>query len=212
MAKWLKFDKIKHDELVKVGLLHDIGKLKVPPEILNKPARLTKEEFAEIKKHPYHSFDMMVKSGYKEKNVLLGILQHHEKLNGTGYPCAISSVEITEFARITSIADIYDAMVARRVYKEAHSPFEILENFSKEGYSQLDINYVKLFIDCMAEELRGKTVVLSDGSIAVVKMVNVRNLMYPMVEVGGEIITTSPELHCVSMFNTNVSEAEVQNV
>ena len=208
MGKWLKYDKARQDELVKIGLLHDIGKLKVPAEILNKPAGLTKEEFQEIKKHSYYSFEILVNSGFKNKAVLLGIIQHHEKLNGTGYPYGISSEKITDYARITSISDIYDAMVAKRVYKDAHSPFAILENFSKEGYSELDINYVKIFIDCMIEELKGKLVNLSDGSVAKVVMINERRLMYPMVEVNGKIIATSPELHCVSMFNRDLSAEE----
>jgi len=210
MAKWLKYDKERHNQLVKVGLLHDIGKLKISGEILNKPARLTHEEFEEIKKHSHYSFEILVDSGIKEKNVLLGILQHHEKLNGTGYPQGIGADKITEYARITSISDIYDAMVAKRVYKDAQSPFAILENFSKEGYSELDINFVKIFIHCMVEELKGKHILLSDDSVATVVMVNERNLRFPMVEVDGRIITTSPELYCVSMYNHSASAEEVK--
>jgi HD-GYP domain-containing protein (c-di-GMP phosphodiesterase class II) len=209
MAKWLKYDKAKHADLIKIGLLHDIGKLVIPPEILNKPARLTPEEFNKIKQHSTYSFELLVNSGIKEKAILLGVMQHHEKLNGTGYPHGITTKDITDYARITAISDIYDAMVAKRVYKEAHSPFEILESFSKEGYSELDINYVKKFIDCMIDELKGKLVVLSDDSVAKVMMVNERNLIYPMVEVDGNVITTSPELHVVSMFNRDLSAEHV---
>lgn len=212
MARWLKYDKKHHDELVKAGLLHDIGKLVIPQSIINKPGRLTPEEFDVIKKHSLFSFEMLVNSGITDKAILLGIVQHHEKLNGSGYPHGIDAKEISDYARITAISDIYDAMIAKRVYKDAHSPFDILANFSKEGYSVLDINYVKIFIDCMIEELKGKQIVLSDGRIATVLMVNERNLMYPMVDVDGEVITTSPELHCVSIFNHNVSSEEVEKI
>jgi len=212
MAKWLKYDKTRHDELVKTGLLHDIGKLLIPGAVLNKPGKLSDEEFMVIKKHSTFSFEMLVSSGIKEKALLLGVLQHHEKLNGTGYPHGIVAKDISEFARITAISDIYDAMVAKRVYKNAQSPFVILENFAEEGYSMLDIRLVKLFIDNMIGELKGKYVVLSDGSIAKVVMINERNLIYPMVEVNGEIITTTPELCCVSMYNANVSAEEVEKI
>lgn len=212
MGKWLKYDKARQDDLVKIGLLHDIGKLRIPPEILNKPGRLTKEEFEEIKTHPYYSFEILVKSGNVNKEILQGVIQHHEKLNGTGYPYGIGVEKITEYAKITSISDIYDAMVAKRVYKDAHSPFEILENFAKEGYSELDIKYVKLFINCMIEELKGKLVVLSDGSVAKVLIVKAMDLKYPIVEVDGNVINTSPDLYCVSMFNSNVSAEEVKKL
>jgi putative nucleotidyltransferase with HDIG domain len=210
MASWLGFAKQQHDELIKVGLLHDIGKLLIPEEIINKPAKLTNEEFQKIKMHSTYSFEMLVNSGIKEKEVLLGVVQHHEKLNGTGYPYGIHADEITQYARITSISDIYDAMIAKRVYKDAHSPFIILANFAEEGYSMLDISLVKKFIECMINELQGKYMVLSDGSVAKVIMVNERKLIYPIVEVDGNIINTTPELHVVSIYNANFSADEVE--
>jgi len=212
MARWLKYDKAGHAELVKTGLLHDIGKLFISPDILNKPGRLTPEEFAQVKKHSTLSFEMLVNSGIREKALLLGVMQHHEKLNGSGYPHGLASDEICEYARITSISDIYDAMVAKRVYKEAQSPFVILANFAEEGYSMLDINLVKLFIDNMINELKGKYVLLSDDTVGKVVMINERNLIYPMVEVDGEIIQTTPELYCVSMYNANISLEEVEEM
>ncbi|MDR0197036.1 MAG: HD domain-containing protein, partial [Oscillospiraceae bacterium] len=191
----------RRDELVRIGLLHDIGKLRIPPEIINKPSKLTPDEFKEIQKHPLHTLDILVKSGIKNRTLLTGTVQHHEKVNGTGYPCGLPSDEIIEFAKITAISDIYDAMVTRRVYKEPHSPFVILEAFSHEGYSELDIYYVKMFIDCMTEELKGKQILLSDGSVAKVVLVNPRNLLYPIVEVNGNILATSKSIYCERMYN-----------
>jgi HD-GYP domain-containing protein (c-di-GMP phosphodiesterase class II) len=213
MAKWLRYDKKRHDELVKTGLLHDIGKLLIPPEVLNKPARLTPDEFAMIKKHSVFSFEMLVNSGIREKALLLGVLQHHEKLNGSGYPYGLAAKDITDFARITSISDIYDAMIAKRAYKDAQSPFVILENFAEEGYSMLDIKLVKLFIDCMIGELKGKFMVLSDGSVAKVVMVNERHLRFPMMELeDGTVISTSPELFCKKLYNADHTAEEVEEI
>jgi putative nucleotidyltransferase with HDIG domain len=213
MAKWLRYDKKRYDDLIKTGLLHDIGKLLIPGDVLNKPSRLTPEEFNTIKKHSVFSFEMLVNSGIREKALLLGVLHHHEKLNGSGYPYGLPAKDISDFARITSISDIYDAMIAKRAYKNAQSPFVILENFAEEAYSMLDIKLVKLFIDCMIGELKGKFVLLSDGSVAQVMMVNERNLKYPMVQKDdGNIIATSPELHCLSMFNGDISAEEVAEI
>jgi len=201
MGRWLKLDQKSRDNLVKIGLLHDIGKLKIPPEILNKPARLTKEEFEVIKKHPTYSLEILLKSGIRNKVVLEGVAQHHEKVNGTGYPDGLGAESICDFAKITAISDIYDAMVTRRVYKDAHSPFEILFDFSVEGYSELDVGFVMMFIDCMIEELKGKKIMLNNGSPATVVMVNPRNLRFPLVEVDGNIITTDENIYCTRMYN-----------
>jgi putative nucleotidyltransferase with HDIG domain len=202
MGKWLKYDEERLSELVQAGLLHDIGKLRVSQEILNKPARLTPEEFAEVKKHPALSLETLTKSGVKSKIILDGVIQHHEKVNGSGYPHGLVARDICEFARITAISDIYDAMVTKRVYKDPHSPFVILNEFAQEGYSELDIKYVSVFIECMIDELRGKEVIMNNGAHAKVLLVNPRKLLYPIVEVDGKTITTDDNFKCVRMRDT----------
>jgi HD-GYP domain-containing protein (c-di-GMP phosphodiesterase class II) len=199
VGRWLGYDPVSLSELVEVGLLHDIGKLAIDPEILHKPSKLTDIEFHEIKKHPILSMEMMMKSGVRKKSVLDGVFQHHEKVNGQGYPNGIDSKKICEYARVTSISDVYDAMVTKRVYKDAHSPFTILNEFAKEGYSALDVKYVNIFIGCMIEELRGKEVIMNDGSEATVLLINPRKLLYPIVEINGEVVTTSDDVYCVRM-------------
>ena len=199
MGKWMEFDSVRQSELVEVGLLHDMGKLKVDQNILNKPAKLTPEEFEEIKRHPTLSFETLVKSGVTNQNILDGVLQHHEKVNGRGYPKGIDTKEICEYARITAISDIYDAMVTKRVYKDPHSPFVILNEFATEGYSELDIKYVNIFIECMIDELRGKKIIMNDGREGTILLVRPRSLLYPIVDVDGETIVTNGNLYCVSL-------------
>ena len=199
MGKWLGFDALRQSQLVETGLLHDIGKLGVDQDILNKPARLTPEEFEAIKKHPVLSLEMLTKSGVKSVEILEGVVSHHEKLNGTGYPRALNANEISEFARITAISDIYDAMVTRRVYKEPQSPFAILSEFVQECYSELDIKYVDVFINCMAEELKGKEIIVNDGRTGVVLLVNPRKPLCTIIEVDGKTVTMNDELYCVMM-------------
>ncbi|MCL1903745.1 MAG: HD domain-containing protein [Oscillospiraceae bacterium] len=199
MGKWLRFTPERQSDLALAGLLHDIGKLKIDQIILNKPERLTAEEFEVVKKHPDLSLKMLVKSNVDHKEVLEGVIQHHEKLNGTGYPLGIGAKSIGVFARITSISDIYDAMVTKRCYKDPLSPFSILDQFMLGAFSELDLSYVDTFIDCMAEDLKGKEVVMNDDRIAKIRFVNTRKPLNSIVEIDGQSFTMNDELHCVRM-------------
>ena len=199
IGKWMNYDSEKQNAIIEVGVLHDIGKLKIPDEVLNKPARLSEEEFGLIKSHPVHSRDILVNSGVVKEDILNGVVQHHERANGLGYPSGLTMGKISEFARITAVSDVYDAMVAKRVYKEAHSPFEILAWFSDGRYSDLDITLVNTFLEAMTTELTGKYVLLSNGKTAKVVYVNPVNFEFPYVEIDGEVIFTSKELSCVSL-------------
>jgi HD-GYP domain-containing protein (c-di-GMP phosphodiesterase class II) len=199
VGKWLKFTPEQQSDLVSIGLFHDLGKLRINPDILNKPAKLTDEEFNEIKRHPVLSMETLIKSGIRNKIILEGVIQHHEKVNGSGYPKGLDSNGISEFARVTAISDIYDAMVTKRVYKEPVSPFVILNDFMKTGYSELDIKYINIFVNCVINELKGKVIIMNDGSEAIIRMVNPRKVLHPMVEINGDVVATDDTLYCVRM-------------
>ena len=92
-------------------------------------------------------------------------------------------------------------MISKRVYKDAHSPFEVLDEFSQGRFSNLDLNIVNVFLDNMPIELIGKPVLLSDGSIGKILYINSANFMYPIVETNGEIVLTNEKLKCVAMYN-----------
>jgi HD-GYP domain-containing protein (c-di-GMP phosphodiesterase class II) len=199
IGKWLKLDSDNLEALVKVGLLHDIGKLKIPQGILNKPGKLTEEEFESIMNHPIYSHELLVKSGYNDERILKSVIQHHERVNGMGYPFGLNIDAITDFARITAISDVYEAMVAKRVYKEAHSPFEILSWFAEGFYLELDYKYVMVFIESMIEEFKGKKVLLSDGREGTIMLIHSMNIARPIVKSDDEIIYTTNELRCVEI-------------
>ena len=203
IGKWLKLDTESLAALVKVGLLHDIGKLKIPQGILDKPTRLTEEEFDLIIHHPIYSLELLERSGFTDERILQGVAQHHERVNGMGYPQGLNANSMCEFARITSISDVYDAMVAKRAYKEAHSPFEILSWFAEGCYSELDFRFVTVFIDSMTEEFKGKRVLLSDGNIGTVMFFNRQNIAFPIVQMihDGSTVSTSEELRCVRIID-----------
>ena len=109
------------------GLLHDLGKSEIPNEILNKPARLTEEEFALMKKHPVLGYNLLKEKPDITSEVLLGVLQHHEKTDGSGYPLGLNFERICPYARIIAVADIYDALVTERPYKKGFSPRDAVE-------------------------------------------------------------------------------------
>ena len=128
------------------GLLHDIGKLNVPLEILNKPSRLTIEEYDVIKKHPDDGFKLLAGCGL-EDDVLQLILCHHERIDGRGYPNHLSESDIPPLARILSICDAYDAMHSSRSYIEEDSADYIRNEFIKNSGTQFDKQYVDLFLN-----------------------------------------------------------------
>lgn len=110
-------------ELIKAGMLHDYGKLFTQLSILNKPARLTPEEFAIIKRHPYIGYMKLKEKNCFSENILMAVLQHHEKLDGTGYPLGLKK-SISLYAQIVSVADIFDALTSDRPYRLKNTMME----------------------------------------------------------------------------------------
>lgn len=199
MAKWLKLSKTDSERLILAGLLHDIGKIKIPIPILDKPDVLTEEEFRIIKLHPLFSVDLLKDAGLGDEEICAAVRGHHEKMNGAGYPDGLVGSQLSLFTKITTISDIYDAMVAKRTYKEAVSPLEVLHLFGMQKYSELDIELVETFLDMMTEEFKGKRVILSDGSFAVIKFIDKAQFMFPLVEVNGKVIQLNKDLRCVAV-------------
>lgn len=136
LAKRLFKGSTGHDmhELGAGFFLHDLGKTKISPDILNKPARLTDEEFAIIRSHPYQGYRLLKKTEFLTEECKVITLQHHERADGTGYPRSLRGDEISDYAKICCIADVYDALTAERSYKKAMSPFEAL-SFMKDKLS-----------------------------------------------------------------------------
>lgn len=132
------------------AILHDIGKSRVNPDILNKRGLLSNEEFDEMKKHPEYGVEILEKVGEKNQNVLDCVMYHHEKLNGTGYPKGINKLKIPFFAQIVSVADIFDALTTRRSYKDAMHSFDALQLM--HGKMSLGLN--EYAIDALVRSFR----------------------------------------------------------
>ncbi|WP_041702164.1 HD-GYP domain-containing protein [Gottschalkia acidurici] len=152
------YNKIKDIQAVSWGaLLHDIGKIEISQSIIDKPSEISQEEFTEIRKHPTYSRDILLYMFNKENNyfesdelkIILDIAYyHHERWDGEGYPQGLKGERIPLSARIVSVIDTYDAIVAERPYKESKSSEEAIYIIKNEAGKQFDPNVVKEFIEC----------------------------------------------------------------
>lgn len=164
------------------AFLHDIGKIKVPGEILNKPSKLTDEEFTIMKTHVNHSIDIIKKTPGISKLSLEVAALHHEKLNGEGYPFQVEGKDIHKYGRMIAICDIYDALTASRCYKEGYAhtkAFAILRELGKNNH--LDAKLVDQFIQCIGVFPIGSLVQLKSKKLAIVEQRNNGNPTNPRV-------------------------------
>ncbi|ALS78730.1 phosphohydrolase [Planococcus kocurii] len=150
IAQKLKLNKVQLENLIVAAFLHDIGKIYVPSEVLNKPGRLTDEEFEIMKKHPLDGAEMVKNSYYHE---LVPIIeQHHERLNGSGYPYGLSGDTILLEARIIAVSDTFDAMTEDRVYRKALSDDTAMGELKKMAGTHYDLDVVDAFERVLLEE------------------------------------------------------------
>ena len=200
IAQWSGMSSDMVNKAIKAGVLHDIGKTKLPKNILEKPGKLTALEYEIVKSHPELGYDMLIHSGEKDTDILEAVLHHHERVNGRGYPGKKRGDEITDIAKITAVSDVYDAMTSKRPYRDAISPFFVLEELDTDAFSELDMRYIKLIMENMPNELLGRSVLLSNGAVAKVEYIDRRHLGYPIVSIDGKIEKTNSELCCVRMY------------
>ncbi len=174
IGKWLKYDKDTMFMLVLSGILHDIGKSQIPLEILNKPGKLTKEEMAVMKRHTVLGYDILKNAFNIPEEVKLAVLQHHERVDGSGYPFALSSTKINDFAKIVSVADVYDAVTSDRVYQKARSPFELIDIFEEEMFIRLDSSFCLPMLTQIKNSLIGRPVITKDGRRAKIAFIGMQ--------------------------------------
>ncbi|MCR4998371.1 MAG: HD-GYP domain-containing protein, partial [Lachnospiraceae bacterium] len=163
IGRWLKLDKDDLNILTIAGLVHDIGKLSIPEEVLNKQGKLTDEEFQLIRQHPLTGNRTLKNLHHIDRRILSATLQHHERGDGSGYPRQLQQDEIDDFASIIAIADVYDAMTAARSYRAPLCAFQVIQSFEKDGLQKYDPKYILLFLDHIASSYQNSRVVLSDG-------------------------------------------------
>lgn len=188
IGKWLSYSQVEVKQLSLAGLFHDIGKLKISNDIINKPEALTEEEFEIIKKHPIYGYNILSDTIGISKNVTLGALQHHERIDGRGYPYGLKDDKIHEFARIIAICDIYDAMTSERVYKGKESPLLVAEYLNSESFASLDPEITQMFLNNISKFYVGNIVKLSNGDIGEIVYIYPQMPTRPIVKVEDKYI------------------------
>ena len=181
LGRWLKLDSHNLDVLTCAGLFHDIGKVLIPEEVLNKSGKLTDEEFELVKSHPKKGYDIL-KPQNIDPHIKKAALMHHERCDGSGYPSGLDEDLIDEYAMIVGIADVYDAMTAARSYRAPLCAFQVISNFEKDGYQKYHAKYITTFLKQIAATYQSNRVVLSDGRGGKIVMINPNDLSRPVIQ------------------------------
>lgn len=190
MGKWLKLSKQDVQDLTVAGILHDIGKTQVPDEILNKLGKLTDEEFEIMKRHSEYGYNIVVGIKGINERICTAILTHHEKEDGSGYPLGLTGDKIGLFAKILTVADIFDAMTASRAYRDKDTPFKVFELMQHGSFGKLDPIVLNAFLKNITNYYIGSKVRLNTGEIGEVVFMNSRDFSKPVVMVNNRYVDT----------------------
>ena len=182
VAKWIKLNEKETQALTIAALLHDIGKSKIPDHILNKPGKLTKDEFEEMKKHTFLGYEIINNTVGASKRMAMVALQHHERLDGKGYPNGIKGDKIDLFSQIVAICDIFHAMTSDKVYQDSKPFFEVLKEMQADSFGKLNTKIMNIFIKKIMESIIGNDIILSNGEYSKVIMLSPYESLYPIVQ------------------------------
>lgn len=196
LARKMGFEKGEWLQIGLAGSLSDCGMARLDNAIITKTGSLTFSDYQEIKRHPTYSYRYIEKIPTITKEVKLAVLQHHERMDGSGYPIGLSKENIHIYARIIAVCDIYHAMTCERIYKEKQSPFNVIEKLQRDQFSKLDHQVVQTFINSLANFSIGTRVRLSTNQLGEIVFVEERYPTRPMVRVdeSNEIVTLKNEL------------------
>lgn len=187
-ADWLKLSDKSKMQLSQAGLLHDIGKAKIPDKILNKPGGLTPSEYEIMQDHSAFGYKMIKEAGFVAEKTALAVLTHHERWDGSGYPFGLKGDKIPLYGRILAIIDTFDAITANRIYKPGESPFHAIKIFTQEDSLSYDYDLKKVFLDKIPDYFVKEKVLLNDGRSAEIIFINPRHPDRPIVVTGGEYL------------------------
>lgn len=191
----LKLNEYMLTELATSALLHDLGKMTIPIDIINKPDLLTPEEYDIVKQHPTIAVNVLKEKNLVSKAVLDGIESHHEKFDGSGYPNKLKGDDIPLYGKILAIADVYDALTSTRSYRRACFPNEAIEYVMGCADVHFDYEILQAFLKNIAAYPVGTFVSLSDGNIAVVVKNVQTNALRPIVRIIYPDGTTSKNIN-----------------
>lgn len=187
IANWLGMSKEQAMKVGNAGFLHDIGKSKIDDSILNKPGKLTPDEFEEVKRHTKYGYEI-IRNSTDDEEIALGALQHHERMDGSGYPEGIKDQDISKVGRIVAVADIYSAMISSRVYQQERDLLYVLKELYRLSFAELDPIITQTFIQHMIPNFIGKRVKLNDGRNGIIIMTHPTEFFSPLIQIGTQFI------------------------
>ncbi|NRF92271.1 HD-GYP domain-containing protein [Paenibacillus frigoriresistens] len=190
IAKWMKKSEKEALQIGKAGYLHDIGKSKIHSDILHKPSKLTNDEYSEIQKHTIYGYEI-IKNSLNDNTLALVALEHHERMDGTGYPLRKKSTEIHSYSLIIAVADVYSAMICNRVYQQKRDLLVVLKELHRMSFGQLDPKITQIFIRNMIPNFIGKKVSLSDGRVGTIVMTNPTDFFRPLININNQFFDLS---------------------
>lgn len=193
VGKWLNLTEKEIDELSMAGFLHDVGKMRIPESILNKPGLLTEEEFSFMKKHTVFGYDIIKTTPGTTNRQATVALQHHERMDGSGYPYGLTREKIDLFSRIVGVVDVFHAMTSKRVYRAAAPFYQVLHEMNEEAFGQLDPMITRLFIEKMMLSLIGHDVMLTDGRQGNIILIHKHDPIHPLIRIDDYFIDLSKD-------------------
>jgi len=182
-AKHMKLDEPLIRDLALGAFLHDIGKIKVPDEVLHKPGKLIDEEFVLMKEHVNHGVEVLKETPDLPDVTKEVVAQHHERIDGNGYPNGLSNDEVSLYGRMIAIVDSYDAMTAERVYKSGMHPIKAFKILTSNSPTSYDAGLVEKFIGCLGVYPVGTLVKLKSGKLGLISKLNFNQPLKPFVKV-----------------------------
>lgn len=193
IAKKMGYERGDTIQLAIAGMLADSGMSRIPSRIRDKKSVLTESEFGEVRKHPYYSY-LLIKNVTAIKDIMkVAVYQHHERLDGSGYPKGDRSGSISIFAQIIAVADVFHAMTSERMYRSKQSPFKVIEMIKEEEFGKFDIKVVQALMNIVVDLPIGTKIELSNLELGEVMFINKYSPTRPLVKLTrtGEIVDLS---------------------
>lgn len=191
-ARWLNMSEEEQRVATECGILHDIGKLKIPEEVIKKTERLSDMEYEIYKIHTKEGYKLLEQAGVSDA-VKNATLMHHERCDGSGYPLGLTDKQIDPYAKLVAIADDYETMTSKKNYGGEMCPFRVIEAFEAEGYQKYDARMIITFLQNIVNTYVLNHVLLSDGREGEIIFINKQSLSKPIVKCGDEYVDLSKE-------------------
>lgn len=191
LGRWARLPQYELDTIVVAALLHDIGKLKLPKEVLNKTSRLTPAERNIMRKHAVYGYNVL--KNKVDEDIATVALAHHERYDGSGYPMQKKGLLIDKYSRLIAIADVFDDLTNKRAYRAAVCPFDVIKMLEVDGLHKFDVEFLFPFLGGIADTYINYQVELNTGQIATIVFSNKSRPSRPMVKMGMRYIDLAKE-------------------